>query len=102
MYIYPKKKLQELKLVASDEWEAVVGKENWEWGKKGQKTAAFHFKSSIYFVFRLWTSIFLKLKYNWFAILCQFVYSTVIQLYIYIYIHFQIIFHYRLLQGIEY
>ena len=45
----------------------------------------------------------LKLKYSYFTMLCQFqVYSKVIQLYIYIYIIFQILFHYRLLQDIKY
>ena len=52
-YIYSKKKLQESKLVAFNELESAVGKENLEWGKKGQKTAAFCFTSIIYFVFKL-------------------------------------------------
>ena len=51
----------------------------------------------------------LKLKYSWFTILCYFqVYSSDSDIYIYIcyicyiYIFFQILFHYRLWQDIEY
>ena len=50
--------------------------------------------------FSIWNIYFL-LKYNWLTVFQ--VHSKVIQLYIYIvYIIFQIIFHYRLLQNIDY
>ena len=63
--------------------------------------------------FTLFFNHFFKLKHSWFTMLCYFqVYSKVIQLYIYmciyvymhvyIYILFQIVFHNRLLQDIEY
>ena len=42
-------------------------------------------------------------KYSWFTVFCSFLlYSKVLQLYMFLYIIFHILFHYDLLQGLEY
>ena len=48
----------------------------------------------------IFLNIFILLKYSWLAVVQ--VHSKVIQLYMYTYIIFQIILHYRLLQDIDY
>ena len=76
----------------------------WSLGKQTHAMCCemvFHFNVSEN---QLWLALFLKLKYSWFIMLCYFqVYNKVIQFYIYIKLYiFQILFHFNLLQVIEY